>query len=44
MNHLEQITQKQCGCQIEIDKENVKVLECDIHNWKVSTEKWQRKK
>ena len=42
MNDPEQLTQKSCGCQVKIDKETIKILECDMHNWKVSTRKWQK--
>ena len=42
MNYPEQITQKLCGCKIEIDKQTIKVLECGIHNWEISMEKWQK--
>lgn len=44
MIYPEETIQKQCGCQVEIDKQNIKVLECGVHNWEVSTEKWQKKK
>ena len=43
MNQPEHHIEKPCGCKIEIDKEKIKITECNAHIWEVSKEKWQKR-